>query len=27
LRYADQIKAYEAQRLARMPWLAHKLVG
>ncbi|CAJ0706214.1 3-isopropylmalate dehydratase small subunit [Ralstonia holmesii] len=27
LRYADQIKAYEAQRLAKMPWLAHKLVG
>ena len=27
LRYADQIKAYEAQRLAKMPWLAHRLVG
>jgi 3-isopropylmalate/(R)-2-methylmalate dehydratase small subunit len=24
LRHADKIKAYEAERLARMPWLAHK---
>ena len=23
LRHADKIKAYEAERLARMPWLAH----
>ncbi|WP_197386522.1 3-isopropylmalate dehydratase small subunit [Ralstonia pseudosolanacearum] len=27
LRYADEIKAFEAQRLAKMPWLGHKLVG
>ncbi|QUP53479.1 3-isopropylmalate dehydratase small subunit [Ralstonia syzygii] len=27
LRYADKIKAFEAQRLAKMPWLGHKLVG
>ena len=25
LRHADKIKAFEAERLARMPWLAHKL--
>ncbi|ALF88622.1 MULTISPECIES: 3-isopropylmalate dehydratase small subunit [Ralstonia solanacearum species complex] len=27
LRYADKIKVFEAQRLAKMPWLGHKLVG
>ncbi|MHA6910774.1 3-isopropylmalate dehydratase small subunit [Ralstonia pseudosolanacearum] len=27
LRYADKIKAFESQRLAKMPWLGHKLVG
>ncbi len=27
LRHADKIKAFEAERLARMPWLAHTLVG
>jgi 3-isopropylmalate/(R)-2-methylmalate dehydratase small subunit len=27
LRHADKIKAFEAERLAKMPWLAHKLVG
>lgn len=26
LRYADKIKAYEAERLAKMPWLGHRLV-
>jgi len=26
LRYADKIKAFEAERLAKMPWLAHRLV-
>ncbi|WP_066336710.1 3-isopropylmalate dehydratase small subunit [Azohydromonas lata] len=26
LRHADKIKAYEAERLARMPWLAHTAV-
>jgi 3-isopropylmalate/(R)-2-methylmalate dehydratase small subunit len=25
LRHADKIKAFEAERLARMPWLAHRL--
>ncbi|MFM2405795.1 MAG: hypothetical protein RL223_3675 [Pseudomonadota bacterium] len=25
LRHADKIKAYEAERLAKMPWLAHTL--
>ena len=25
LRHADKIRAYEAERLARMPWLAHTL--
>ncbi|MEY8689232.1 MAG: 3-isopropylmalate dehydratase small subunit [Leptothrix sp. (in: b-proteobacteria)] len=25
LRHADKIRAFEAERLARMPWLAHKL--
>ncbi len=24
LRHADKIRSYEAERLARMPWLAHK---
>jgi 3-isopropylmalate/(R)-2-methylmalate dehydratase small subunit len=24
LRYADKIRAFEAERLARMPWLAHR---
>ncbi|MFY9512433.1 MAG: 3-isopropylmalate dehydratase small subunit [Rubrivivax sp.] len=27
LRHADKIKAFEAERLARMPWLAQTLVG
>jgi 3-isopropylmalate/(R)-2-methylmalate dehydratase small subunit len=27
LRHADKIKAYEAERLARMPWLNHRLPG
>ncbi len=27
LRYADKIKAYEAERLAKMPWLANRIVG
>jgi 3-isopropylmalate/(R)-2-methylmalate dehydratase small subunit len=27
LRHADKIKAFEAERLAKMPWLAHRLVG
>jgi 3-isopropylmalate/(R)-2-methylmalate dehydratase small subunit len=27
LRHADKIRAYEAERLARMPWLAQRLVG
>ncbi len=26
LRHADKIRAYEAERLARMPWLAHRLL-
>jgi 3-isopropylmalate/(R)-2-methylmalate dehydratase small subunit len=26
LRHADKIRAFEAERLARLPWLAHKLV-
>jgi 3-isopropylmalate/(R)-2-methylmalate dehydratase small subunit len=25
LRHADKIKAFEAERLARMPWLAHSM--
>jgi 3-isopropylmalate/(R)-2-methylmalate dehydratase small subunit len=25
LRHADKIKAYEAERLAKKPWLAHTL--
>ena len=27
LRHADKIRAYEAERLAKMPWLANRLVG
>ncbi len=27
LRHADKIKAYEAERVAKMPWLANRLVG
>lgn len=27
LRHADKIRAYEAERLAKMPWLNNKLVG
>jgi 3-isopropylmalate/(R)-2-methylmalate dehydratase small subunit len=27
LRHADKIKAFEAERLARKPWLNHRLVG
>ena len=27
LRHADKIRAYEAERLAKMPWLAHRSVG
>ena len=27
LRHADKIRAYEAERLARMPWLAHRNVA
>lgn len=27
LRHAEKIKAFEAERLAKMPWLNHKLVG
>jgi 3-isopropylmalate/(R)-2-methylmalate dehydratase small subunit len=27
LRHADKIKAYEAERLARMPWLSHTMAG
>ncbi len=27
LRHADKIKAFEAERMARMPWLAQKLAG
>jgi 3-isopropylmalate/(R)-2-methylmalate dehydratase small subunit len=26
LRHADKIKAYEAERLARMPWLAQRML-
>jgi 3-isopropylmalate/(R)-2-methylmalate dehydratase small subunit len=26
LRHADKIKAFEAERLAKMPWLAHRLL-
>ncbi len=27
LRHADKIKAYEAERVAKMPWLNNRLVG
>jgi 3-isopropylmalate/(R)-2-methylmalate dehydratase small subunit len=27
LRHADRIRAFEAERLARMPWLGNRLVG
>jgi 3-isopropylmalate/(R)-2-methylmalate dehydratase small subunit len=27
LRHADEIRAFEAERLARMPWLANRLIG
>jgi len=27
LRHADKIRDYEAERLAKMPWLANRLVG
>jgi 3-isopropylmalate/(R)-2-methylmalate dehydratase small subunit len=27
LRHADKIRAFEAERLARMPWLAQTLLG
>jgi 3-isopropylmalate/(R)-2-methylmalate dehydratase small subunit len=27
LRHADAIRAFEAERLAKMPWLAHRAVG
>jgi len=27
LRHADKIRAFEAERLAKMPWLANRLVG
>ena len=27
LRHADKIKAFEAERLAKMPWLAQRMVG
>ena len=27
LRHADKIRAYEAERIAKMPWLANRLVG
>ena len=27
LRHADKIRSYEAERLAKMPWLANRLVG
>ena len=27
LRHADKIRAYEAERLAKMPWLGNRLVG
>jgi 3-isopropylmalate/(R)-2-methylmalate dehydratase small subunit len=27
LRHADKIRAFEAERLAKMPWLAHRNVG
>ncbi|MFM0219326.1 MULTISPECIES: 3-isopropylmalate dehydratase small subunit [Paraburkholderia] len=27
LRHADKIRQYEAERIARQPWLAHRIVG
>ena len=27
LRHADKIRSFEAERLAKMPWLANRLVG
>lgn len=27
LRHADKIRAFEAQRLARLPWLANAMAG
>jgi 3-isopropylmalate/(R)-2-methylmalate dehydratase small subunit len=27
LRHADKIRAFEAERLAKMPWLAHTLAS
>ncbi len=27
LRHADKIRAFEAERLARMPWLAHRTLA
>ncbi len=27
LRHADKIRAYEAERLAKMPWLAHRVIA
>ena len=27
MRHADKIRAFEAERLARMPWLAHKNIA
>ncbi|MFM0548916.1 3-isopropylmalate dehydratase small subunit [Paraburkholderia strydomiana] len=27
LRYADKIRQYEAERIAKQPWLAHRIVG
>jgi 3-isopropylmalate/(R)-2-methylmalate dehydratase small subunit len=27
LRHADKIRSYEAERLAKMPWLANRLIG
>jgi len=27
LRQSDKIRAFEAERLAKMPWLANRLVG
>jgi 3-isopropylmalate/(R)-2-methylmalate dehydratase small subunit len=27
LRHADKIRAFEAERLARMPWLAHRNIA
>ncbi|NWG74711.1 MAG: 3-isopropylmalate dehydratase, partial [Rubrivivax sp.] len=27
LRHADKIRAFEAERLAKMPWLAHRAIA